>query len=246
MTNCIKKTILLPVKLLINSIYAGVEGEGVRIGTGQIFVRFQGCRLGCHNCDSKDTWAFKSSWERPLAAVVEDIETLSEGESGWVSITGGDPLDIRHREGVIALLKILRQKGFRINLEAAGNSIVPDIFDLCDHLAFDYKTPSTGVVTDHRLILRLCREYGGKFQVKSVARDEKDIRSAYLARREVRQTLGSPLPFTWCLTPAWEREEDFPQQRFENILEKNRRLGNPFRVIGQQHKWIYGPQRRDV
>ena len=234
------------MKLLINSIYVGVEGEGVRVGTTQVFVRFQGCRLGCHNCDSKDTWAFSNSFESPLERVVKDIETLSGGNIEWVSITGGDPLDSRHQDGVIALLKILRQKNFKINLEAAGNTIVSDIFDLCDYISFDYKTPSTGVTTDYQLILQMVKTYPGKFQIKSVAQDEKDIHAAYKAWRDTAEVLDSTLPFTWCLTPAWEREESFPQKRFQTILEKNRHLGSPFRVIGQQHKWIYGPERRDV
>ena len=234
------------MKLLINSIYTGVEGEGVRIGTDQVFVRFQGCRLGCRNCDSKDTWTFSNSFEVPLEKVVKDIETLSGGNIEWVSITGGDPLDSRHRSGVIALLKILRQKNFKINLEAAGNTIVSDIFDLCDYLSFDYKTPSTRVTTDHRLILQMVKAYPGKFQIKSVAQDENDILAAYKAWQETTKVLDSTLPFAWCLTPAWEREEPFPQKRFQSILEQNRHLGSPFRVIGQQHKWIYGPERRDV
>ena len=235
------------MKLLINSIYPGVEGEGVRIGTCQIFVRLQGCRLACHNCDSKDTWAFSTSSGRPIEDIVEDIKALSQEEAlHWVSITGGDPLDIRHRQGVLTLIKTLCTIGFKINLEASGNTIVPDIFHHCNFLSFDYKTPSTGITTDYRLILQLLDEYGGKFQIKSVAQDEEDILFAHRAQQEITKVLGSELPFSWCLTPAWERNEPFPQKRFQSILEVNRRLGAPFRVIGQQHKWIYGTERLDI
>ena len=234
------------MKLLINSIYPGVEGEGVRVGTAQIFVRLQGCRLGCRNCDSKDTWSFSSSSERPLAKVIQDIETLSQKAVEWVSITGGDPLDERHQPGVQALMETLHTKGHKINLEAAGNTIVPDIFRLSHYLSFDYKTPSTGVATDQRLILQLAKEYPGKFQIKSVAQDEEDVLFAHRAHQEITGVLGSPLSFAWCLTPAWERGEDFPRQRFQKILEANRNLGSPFRVIGQQHKWIYGSERLDI
>ena len=234
------------MKLMINSIYPGIEGEGVRIGTAQIFVRFQGCRLACHNCDSKETWKFSSSFESPLEKVVKNIEKLSQKNIRWVSITGGDPLDIRHQDGVIALLEILRQKNFKINLEAAGNTIVPQIFNLCDHLAFDYKTPSTGVYTDYRLILQMVKEYPGKFQIKSVVQDENDLLSAYQAWKKTTQILDTPLPFPWCLTPSWENHEAFPQKRFQDISEKNLQLGSPFRVIGQQHKWFYGPQKNHV
>ena len=235
------------MKLSINSIYPGVEGEGVRIGTSQIFVRLQGCRLGCRNCDSKDTWAFSDSSERPLEKIVQNIEILSQKNLFWISITGGDPLDPRHQPGVLALVNTLHTKGFKINLEAAGNTIADDIFHYCDYLSFDYKTPSTGITTDYRLILKMAESYPGKFQIKSVAQDKKDVLQAHQIQQKITRILDtSTLPFPWCLTPSWERSEPFPQKRFQNILEINRHLGAPFRVIGQQHKWFYGPERRDV
>ena len=42
-----------------NSIYSATEGEGIHIGSPQTFIRFQGCKVGCFNCDSKDTWSFR-------------------------------------------------------------------------------------------------------------------------------------------------------------------------------------------
>ena len=81
--------------LSINSIYKATEGEGVHIGRPQVFVRFQGCFVGCVNCDSKDTWLFNDSdqgkWT--LSKVLDEIWSLSgEGSLSWISITGGDPL----------------------------------------------------------------------------------------------------------------------------------------------------------
>lgn len=58
----------------------------------------------------------------------------------------------------------------------------------------------------------------------------------------------------WVLTPSYPPEigvnKKFQQksflQLFSNILEWNYRAGGPFRVIGQQHKWIFGPDKSDV
>ena len=238
------------VELLINDIYRGTEGEGTRIGTPQVFVRFQGCAVGCHNCDSKDTWHFSSSRQRPLEAVVQRVEELMAGEEGesleWVSLTGGDPLHLAHREGLIIVTKKLKERGYRVNLEASGTVIIPSVFQLLDYISFDYKTPSTGVSTDPMLILQLAKEYPHKFQVKSVVADDEDILAAWRTLCQLRAHLAGHPPFSWCLTPSWERSEEFPRDRFQRILQKNRLLGGPFRVIGQQHKWVYGVERMDV
>ena len=41
----------------VAEIFAGVEGEGSRIGTPQIFIRTQGCSIQCKWCDTAYTWA---------------------------------------------------------------------------------------------------------------------------------------------------------------------------------------------
>jgi 7-carboxy-7-deazaguanine synthase len=34
--------------------------------------------------------------------------------------------------------------------------------------------------------------------------------------------------------------------RFVNIMMWNESHGGHFRVIGQQHKWVYGPDKKEV
>jgi 7-carboxy-7-deazaguanine synthase len=46
----------------------------------------------------------------------------------------------------------------------------------------------------------------------------------------------------WVITPAYGTQESFPQARFIDIQNWNYACGGKFRVIGQQHKWIYGPK----
>ena len=153
-----------------------------------------------------------ASWERSLRI----LKKISRQTIGWVSITGGDPLDERHQNGVLSLIDALHQRGFKVNIEAAGDTIVPAIFHLSDYLSFDYKTPSTGVTTPQENILQLARNYEGKFQIKSVAQDEDDVLFAYAAWKSISHTLGSPPSFPWSLTPAWERKEAFPQRTISN------------------------------
>ena len=229
--------------LPINSIYLGTEGEGCFVGQPQVFVRLQGCRIGCHNCDSKDTWAFSSKYLKKEKDVLDEIETTSRGIKK-ISLTGGDPLDDQIRSPLISLIQKLKKKGYFISLEAAGVCIVHEIFDLMDFINFDYKTPSTKVKTDASLIIAMAEHYKGLFQIKSVIEDKKDFDDVSVVYNNVRKTLGK-MDFLWFLTPSYEKEP-FPRKRFLDIIAWNEKTGGHFRVVGQQHKWFHGADKKQV
>ena len=230
--------------LLINSIYRATEGEGIHIGTPQIFVRFQGCHIGCVNCDSKETWDFDPSYTISLEEVMEKVEVLSQDVIKRVSITGGDPLHPSHIPSLLELVKELKARNYFINIEAAGTRVVKEIFDLVDFISYDMKTPSTEVRTSKELLLRFVKEYGTKAQIKAVVADKRDFESVFDAYHFV-QNNDAPLA-PWCLTPCYEPGEAFPMNRFQQVIQLNESFGLPFRVIGQQHKWAYGPSERLV
>ncbi len=230
---------------LINSIYRATEGEGIFLGRPQIFVRYQGCSVGCLNCDSKDTWEF----DQLMAVTLENIlaRVHSEGLDGKiknVSITGGDPLHPTHVPQVLALVKALKEKNYYVNIEAAGTRVVEEIFDLVDYISFDFKTPSTGVRTPVKNLARMMEQYPGKFQFKAVISDELDFQATLNAYHELATAL--PMDFPFVLTPCYNTNESFPMKRFENVIEWNEAEGGHFRVIGQQHKWIFGPDQKQV
>lgn len=235
--------------LNINAIYRTTEGEGIHIGTPQVFVRFQGCTIGCLNCDSKETWDFSGSL-KSLNEVLESIESESviTGSDGTkrriqrVSITGGDPFHPKHEQGVLELSRVLKSKGYYVNIEAAGTRIVDSIFDIIDFVSFDVKTPSTGVKTSEKLLQRLIDQYASKAQIKSVIADKKDFEFIY----DLYFRMGQPSQVPWVLTPCYEPHEEFPRERFISILNWNEEFGSSFRVIGQQHKWIHGPSKLNV
>lgn len=233
-------------KFLINGIYRATEGEGVFVGTPQVFVRFQGCTIGCTNCDSKDTWDFSGVPEMSVEEILAAVHDESyQGSIRRVSITGGDPLHPKNVPAVLELSKILKRKGFFVNLEAAGTRIVHEIFDIIDYISFDFKTPSTGVRGNISLLEKMTAHYPGRFQVKSVVQDEADFRAA-LSARETLASRECDMNFPWVLTPAYNLGEEFPLSRFENAIVWNEQNGSYFRVIGQQHKWLHGPDKKFV
>jgi 7-carboxy-7-deazaguanine synthase len=233
-------------KHLINSIYRATEGEGVFLGRPQIFVRYQGCAIGCLNCDSKDTWDFTEDMGQSLEMVMETV--YKEGLNGViknVSITGGDPLHPGHVPHVLALVRILKEKKYYVNIEAAGTRVVDEIFDLVDYVSFDFKTPSTGVKTPLKNIAKMIAQYPGKFQVKAVISDRADFVTT-LEAFKMLQGEEAGMPFPWVLTPCFNNHEEFPLERFSQVLSWNEEAGGFFRVIGQQHKWVFGPDQKQV
>lgn len=233
------------IGLAINAIYRATEGEGVLLGSPQIFVRFQGCNIGCVNCDSKDTWDFALSSTLDLEEALKRVHEVGfDGKLKRVSVTGGDPLHPKNSPGVLALTRELKARGYWINIEAAGTRIVPEIFDLVDFISFDYKTPSSQVRTNPALLSKLVEQYLGKYQIKSVVQDEEDFANVLNCRRETFPDEGAPI--TWVLTPSYIPGEDMPLARFQNVIDWNEREGGAFRVIGQQHKWIHGPDKKQV
>jgi 7-carboxy-7-deazaguanine synthase len=102
--------------LLINSIYRATEGEGIHIGVPQIFVRFQGCHVGCVNCDTKETWDFDPAYTKSIDEVMEKIETLSQDIIKRISITGGDPLHPSHIPSLLNLINELKSRNYFINI----------------------------------------------------------------------------------------------------------------------------------
>ena len=232
-------------KLLINCIYRATEGEGIYVGRPQVFVRFQGCKVGCLNCDSKETWSFSQKFAIPLDQVLERIDRQAMAKIKWVSLTGGDPLDPRHSSGPAELIKELKSRGYLINLEASGTRIVDQVFQQVDFISFDYKPPSTGVKFPLSHLSTLCEQYPGKFQIKSIVEDARDFYACRDAYQSLQQ-VGLGKGFEWCLTPAYNTHESFSADRFIQVMSLNYQSGYPFRVIGQQHKWVYGAVKREV
>ena len=234
--------------LAIHSIYMATEGEGIHIGTPQIFVRFQGCAIGCLNCDSKETWDFTAANDS-LANVLTQIESEA-GKYPYrtqrVSITGGDPLHPKNIAGVISLTGELKKRGYFINVEAAGTRVVDELFDMINYISFDLKTPSTGVTTNLSLVEKMLTQYEDKAQIKAVVADKKDFDFVFEIYQNLLAKLDHQVTTPWVLTPCYETGEEFPQERFIEIMDLNQSAGSPFRVIGQQHKWVFGPNKKNV
>jgi 7-carboxy-7-deazaguanine synthase len=180
--------------------------------------------------------------------VLQTVECLS-GEHSFrqkrVSITGGDPLHPQNRQAVLVLAHELKKRDYFVHLEASGLSVDKEIFHIVDFISIDFKTPSTGVETPLHVLQNMIEEFDGKFQVKAVIDDEIDFKATFKAFNSLYHQYNG-LRFHWVLTPAFGVNKPLTMSHFEWLLAKNEQEGSPFRVIGQQHKWVFGPKKEKV
>lgn len=117
--------------LPVNEIFQTVQGEATFTGTPAIFIRLQGCPVGCPWCDTKHTWLVsvdrKTSREEMMAkqgdadtfafmGEEELLEVCQSFTARHVVITGGEPClyDLR------PLTTMLFRAGYSVQIETSG------------------------------------------------------------------------------------------------------------------------------
>lgn len=110
----------------INEIFYSVQGEGVRFGTANLFVRFSGCNLQCRresegfDCDTE----FVSGGKMEAQGIVAACRRLSLS-ADWIILTGGEPsLQVDDN-----LIKVLRESGYQLAIETNGTKELPSGID---------------------------------------------------------------------------------------------------------------------
>ncbi|ATO34450.1 7-carboxy-7-deazaguanine synthase [Dickeya dianthicola] len=117
----------------INEMFQTLQGEGFFTGVPAVFIRLQGCPVGCSWCDTKHTWEKRPERQISLAEVVvksgesdawsgssaEDLiqrMALQGYSARHVVITGGEPC----LHDLIPLTQALEQQGFSTQIETSG------------------------------------------------------------------------------------------------------------------------------
>jgi organic radical activating enzyme len=125
---------------LINEIFYSLQGEGLRAGSANVFVRFAKCNLKCEvepgpkspggfDCDTE----FESGNRMPLEEIHGFILGVLEAQGApppapsviggrrWLILTGGEPaLQLDQ-----AFCDYFRQEGFALAVETNGSMLLP-------------------------------------------------------------------------------------------------------------------------
>lgn len=106
----------------VNEIFYSLQGEGVRAGTPNLFLRFSRCNLECRvethgfDCDTE----FESGRPMTVPEILAEFRRLSE-TCGWVILTGGEPALQVDDE----LIGALHAAGYKLAIETNGSVELP-------------------------------------------------------------------------------------------------------------------------
>ena len=123
----------LMTTLPVNEIFPTIQGEATFTGTPSVFIRLQGCDVGCPWCDTKHTWAkefvYKVTPAQMLAKRGDGPQwanltpeaicaAAATHEPRHVVITGGEPCD----HDLTELTEALERGGSTVQIETSGTA----------------------------------------------------------------------------------------------------------------------------
>lgn len=101
--------------------FFSIQGEGVTAGLPAVFVRLQGCSVGCAWCDTKYSWDPQAGRE---ASLDEAIAEAAAYPCRRAVVTGGEPLESAF---FLPLVRGLDARGFTIEVETSGTLTPPPL-----------------------------------------------------------------------------------------------------------------------
>lgn len=113
-------------RYLVNEIFYSLQGEGVRAGTPNLFLRFARCNLAC----TQETHGFDCDTEFESGRWLETEELLAELRAAspdcrWIVLTGGEPA----LQVDASLIADLHAAGYRLAIETNGSVALPPGLD---------------------------------------------------------------------------------------------------------------------
>ena len=183
-------------RYLVNELFYSLQGEGVRAGTPNFFLRLAKCNLACKvethgfDCDTE----FESGRWMTLPEILDEMRQLS-ASCDWIVLTGGEPALQVDSE----MIDALHAAGYKLAIETNGSMELPE--------GIDWVTVSPKVA-EHAIRQRKAHEvkyvrgYGQAIPRTVVAAEHYLISPAFEGDRLDPRTLD------WCVrlckeNPPW-------------------------------------------
>jgi len=233
-------------------VFSSCQGEGPLVGCRQIFIRFSGCNLECHYCDTD--WQLRDSCrleKEPGCQEFEELpnpislETVTQTLNRWlvatpglhhsISLTGGEPLC--HTP---VLAEWLPELSSILPVYLETNGTLPEaltgLLDWISWVSMDIKLPSmTGhkpFWDEHRQFLETCREAQVETVVKVVCSENSPLAELEEAARLVAQAYPQAV---FVLQPVSSSEHRPPLAWLFKVQEHLATIHEDVRVIPQVH-----------
>ena len=224
--------------LVVNEIYASIQGESTWAGLPCLFIRLSFCDLRCNYCDTE--YAFYEGKKKSFAEILDQVKKL---DFPLVEVTGGEPLLQPHTP---QLLKLLCDQGYTVLLETSGAHDISSI-DPRVHRIMDLKCPSSGESSKNRLenLSHLTHQDEIKFVIGS--REDYEWAKKFVLDYSLNTKVKAVLFSTAFRTiPKLGHIKGHPGFDAKTIVEWILEDHLPVRFQLQMHKFIWPPTQRAV
>ncbi len=226
-------------KIGISEIFLSIQGEGLYTGEPTVFVRFQGCDLGCTWCDSKYTWKPEKTLESKGWTIDEIIHKVVEYDkdctlgSNWVCITGGEPL--QQLTGFCELVPKLNKVHYKIEVETSGLISLPTgpEYMLVNSWVVDLKLPSSGVTLPP--VVEDFKRLRTQDQLKIIIGNDEDFLYAYNILSKY------PTAAKVLISPMFNNNGKVGEKLLQDCVDFC--INHGYRLSLQTHKYIWGMKR---
>jgi len=161
-------------KAKVSEIFLSYQGEGLYLGSRQLFIRFFNCNLDCVYCDTRMK-SYRSFSKETLLSKVMDFED----DYNELVLTGGEPL-LYHGflKDFIPMYRKVRVMPVYLETNGVLFNELDDIVEFVDVIAMDFKFPSSSPGQPELWIEHeefLARTRGREVIVKAVITDTTSI-----------------------------------------------------------------------
>ncbi|MBD2776613.1 7-carboxy-7-deazaguanine synthase QueE [Iningainema tapete] len=243
-------------------VFSAIQGEGLNVGTRQIFIRFALCDLRCRFCDSAHTWVAPANCQVektpglrdfeihsnpvPLPILMEWVERQNlPGLHDSISLTGGEPL--LHSTFLAQFLPEIRPAtDLPVYLETGGHrpEQLAMILPYLDSVGMDLKLPTTSGESrwqEHAQFLQLCYKSVCEVFVKIIISQNTDPTELERAALLVAQVSPSIPIFLQPATPLESTNTPVLAPAPHQVLTWQalmKRFVKQVRVVPQTHKML--------
>jgi organic radical activating enzyme len=214
----------------VSEIFFSIQGEGPTAGLPAVFIRLQGCSVGCRWCDTKYSWD-------PAGGRPTDVEALV-GEAlahpcRRAVVTGGEPLESNL---FVPVMTLLLERDFAVEVETSGTIGPPPLPGRAPQWNVSVKLAGSGVDERRRINPAAIRAFvAGEAWWKFVVTDEADLAEVLDLVDRFALPRGRVL-----LQPEAVRREELVE-RSPWVIEACKRHG--FRFSPRLHLAVWGARR---